>query len=190
MNNYLSTKGLHHPIARYGLRQGVGPFNGYEPFEPGEISLLSPVVDLDGKIWSLQFISPHGKKRFYPGGKLKGHFFSLGLIEKPTKILIAEGVATALTLYEDMGFPVIASFNCGNLAPVAELVRWKFPDADIVICADDDYLTEGNPGCTKAAEAATRCGGSWIPPDFDGLPRGVKDTDFNDLRRLREACHE
>jgi putative DNA primase/helicase len=61
--------------------------------------------------------------------------------------------------------------------------------SDLLICGDDDHATEGNPGRAKAMEAAVRCGGDWVLPDFTGLPRGPKDTDFNDLRRLREVHH-
>jgi putative DNA primase/helicase len=190
MDHYLASKGFQHPVNQYGLRQAYEPFNGYEPFGTGTASLIVPVMDIDGAIHSLQFIAPDGQKRFYPGGKLKGHFYAIGLFDKPVKILITEGIATALTLYEDIGFPVIVAFNCGNLAAVAEAIRWKYADVDILICGDDDHTTEGNPGRTKAMEAAARCGGDWVLPDFSGLLRGPKDSDFNDLRRLQEACDE
>jgi putative DNA primase/helicase len=189
-NDYLTSKGLSPPISDYGLRQGKGSFGTYTPFGDNEVSLIVPSVDVDGTLHSLQFVSTGGRKRFYPGGKLKGHFCHFGLIDNPVKILIAEGVATALTLFEDSGFPVVAAFNCGNLAAVAETIRWKYFDTDILICADDDHTTEGNPGCAMAAEAAVRIGCDWVPPDFTGLPRGPKDTDFNDLKRLKEAGHE
>jgi putative DNA primase/helicase len=187
-NSYLVSKGLPHPISDYGLRQAKEPLGSYIPFGSTDELLIVPVIDIDGDIHSIQIISPDGRKRFYPGGKLRAHFCPIGLIDKPVKILIAEGAATAATLYEDTGFPVIAAFNAGNLAPVAESIRWKYPDADILICGDDDHMTEGNPGRTKAREAAVRCGGEWVLPDFTGLPRGPKDTDFNDLRQLRRCA--
>ena len=187
MNSYLESKGLHQPFSLHGLRESKDPFKGYEPFEPGEVSLLIPVLDVAGKVWSLQFISPDGEKRFFPGGKLGGHFFPIGLIDNPSKILITEGIATALTLHEDTQQAVIAAFNCGNLAPVAEQIRWKYPEVEILICGDNDHATEDNPGRTKAIEAAARCGGDWTIPDFTGLNPGPKDTDFNDLKRLKES---
>ena len=190
MNYYLASKGFQRPVNEYGFRQGCEPFKGYNPFGIGETALIVPAVDVDGVIWSLQFIATDGRKRFYPGGKLRGHFCPIGPQGKPEKILIAEGIATSLTLYEDTSLPVIAAFNANNLIPVAEAIRWKYPQAEILICADDDHMTEGNPGITKAIEAAGRCGGDWVPPDFTGLSRGPKDTDFNDLQQLKEACHE
>ena len=108
----------------------------------------------------------------------------------PEKILICEGVATGLTLYEDMQCPVIVAFNAGNLAPVAESIRWKYSESGILICGDNDHATERNPGRTKAMEAAARCFGDWVVPDFTGLNAGPKDTDFNDLGRLKETSHE
>jgi putative DNA primase/helicase len=51
---------------------------------------------------------------------------------------------------------------------------------DIIICADDDAETKGNPGITKAAEAALAVNGKVATPDFgDARPDGA--TDFNDV---------
>ena len=188
MNGYLASKSLQRPVDEYGLRQGQGPFLNYKPFGTSEVSLIVPASDIGGATWSLQIIANDGRKRFYPGGKLHGHFCPIGLQGEPEKILIAEGVATALTLREDTGLPVITAFNANNLVPVAESIRWKYASVDILICGDDDHATEGNPGRTKAIEAAARCGGDWVLPDFSGLPRGEKDTDFNDLRQLRRCA--
>jgi putative DNA primase/helicase len=183
-NDYLTSKGLQVAVTDYGLRQGTELFNGYRPFDGAKASLIVPVMDIYGVIHSIQFIAPDGRKRFYAGGSIRGHFCPIGLQGEPEKILIAEGVATALTLFEDTGLPVIAAFNANNLVPVAESIRWKYASVDILICGDDDHTTEGNPGRTKAIETAARCGGDWVLPDFSGLPRGPKDTDFNDLRQL------
>ena len=50
----------------------------------------------------------------------------------------------------------------------------------MIICADDDAGTEGNPGLTKATEAAQAVDGLLAVPDFGaGRPDGA--TDFNDL---------
>ena len=75
------------------------------------------------------------------------------------------------------------AFTCGNLIPVAEVLRAKYPALDIVICADDDSGTDGNPGLTKAAESAKAVNGFLATPVFPES-RGAKDTDFNDLARL------
>ena len=51
---------------------------------------------------------------------------------------------------------------------------------DIIICADDDASTKGNPGITKAVAAALAVNGKVAKPDFGGIrPKGA--TDFNDV---------
>ena len=72
------------------------------------------------------------------------------------------------------------AFNAGNLLPVAKALREKYPEPTLIICADDDAGTEGNPGLTKATEAAQAVDGLLAVPDFGaGRPDGA--TDFNDL---------
>ncbi len=86
------------------------------------------------------------------GGKIRGCYFSIG---KPDgRVLIAEGFATGASVHEATGDAVAVAFNAGNLKPVAKILRAKFPDAHITVCADNDTKTEGNPGLTKATEAA------------------------------------
>jgi len=48
----------------------------------------------------------------------------------------------------------------------------------MVIAGDDDRFTEGNPGETKAREAAYKVGAQVAMPKF---PPGIAGTDFNDL---------
>ncbi|MCH2298913.1 MAG: hypothetical protein MK441_13560, partial [SAR324 cluster bacterium] len=59
-------------------------------------------------------------------------------------------------------------------------LREKYPTIEIVICADDDHKTEGNPGITKAVEAANASRSKIGVPEFYENRRD-KDTDFNDL---------
>src|SRR5262249_27240742 len=58
----------------------------------------------------------------------------------------------------------------------------KFRSARIIVAADDDYLTPGNPGLTKAREAATAVAAEVAVPDF-GADRPNGATDFNDLEQ-------
>ncbi|MDR1647772.1 MAG: DUF927 domain-containing protein [Zoogloeaceae bacterium] len=112
------------------------------------------------------------------GGRKAGCYFSIG---KPKGVIcIAEGYATAASVHEATGHAVAVAFDCGNLGPVAESLRAKLPDVRIVLCADDDRGTEGNPGLTKAREAAAAVGGVVAIPDF-GEGRADKWTDFNDM---------
>lgn len=144
--------------------------------------LLVPVRDAKGVLHSLQSIAADGSKRFLPSGRVKGCYHAIGRVSG--KVLICEGYATGATLYEQTKHAVAVAFNSGNLLPVAKALRAKFPCIDVVICADDDHATEGNPGLTAATEAARAVGGLLAVPDFAGLDRQATDTDFNDLQRL------
>ena len=74
--------------------------------------------------------------------------------------------------------------NAGNLQAVAMALHAKYPDLQIVIAADDDHATEGNPGMTAARQAALSVGGMVAVPLFDAN-RPAKATDFNDLHQLQ-----
>ncbi|HEY2862778.1 MAG TPA: DUF3987 domain-containing protein [Casimicrobiaceae bacterium] len=144
-------------------------------------ALVVPVRD-GAELHSLQFIEGDSSKRFLTGGQVRGHYFSIGVASGV--VAVAEGFATAATIHEATGHAVAVAFDCGNLEPAARAMRAKFPDARLVICADDDHKTDGNPGLAKAAEAARAVGGLLAVPSF-GDDRPDNATDFNDLHRLR-----
>lgn len=143
--------------------------------------LLVPVRDASGTLHDLQFIFPDGSKRFKSGTAVTGCYHAIG---KPDgRILIAEGYATGATLHEFTDHAVACAFSAGNLRPVAEVLKKKYPDTILIICADNDHATEGNPGLTKATEAARTVGGLLAVPCFPDT-RKQQNTDFNDLARL------
>ena len=143
--------------------------------------LVIRLLDDAGSLCSLQLISPDGSKRFLPGGKTRGCYFPIGNMPGAVFLLV-EGYATAASVYEATGFPTAAALTAGNLRPVAKLLKSKYPAAQIVICADDDSETPGNPGLTSAREAAAAVNGVVAVPDF-GPDRPMHATDFNDLHR-------
>jgi putative DNA primase/helicase len=106
-------------------------------------------------------------------------------------LLICEGWATGLSLRMalERKLPVFVGLDAGNLLPVAQLLRGLYPQSPLLICADDDWRTEGNPGRLKAhqaAKAVSECAYTW--PVFQRHLRGPKDTDFNDLA-LRQGLN-
>lgn len=142
--------------------------------------LIIPLYNESGEICSLQFIDGDGKKKFMPDGQVKDCYFCIAKLSN--LVCIAEGYATAASIHEATGYAVIVAFNAGKLVDAAKFARNKFPDIKIIICADDDYQTEGNPGLTKAKEAAKSVNGYVAIPDFsDERPDGF--TDFNDLHQ-------
>lgn len=162
-----------HP---YLLRKGVGP-HGTRVADCWR--LVVPVL-CDGEVVSLQFIAGDGTKRFLAGGRVSGGHYIIG--EPRGSILIAEGFATAATLHECCGKAAVVGFNAGNLPAAARAVRAAYPDADLVVCGDDDVSVAGNPGLTKATEAARVAGARLAVPGF-GSVRVAGESDFNDLAR-------
>ena len=145
--------------------------------------LVVPLYDQNQILQSLQFIGPDGDKKFLVGGLTKGCYYQIR--GAPDKILyVAEGFATAATVHEATGSAVAVAFNANNLKPVAIALRAKFPNLEMVICADDDHQTKGNPGIRKAREAALEVKASIAVPNF-GETRGKDETDFNDLYQVK-----
>ncbi|OIQ83195.1 DNA primase TraC [mine drainage metagenome] len=145
--------------------------------------LVLTIRDGSGDLQSLQFIGTDGGKKYLPGGKVKGGYFSIGKGKPDGVICVCEGFATGASINESTGYAVAVAFDCGNLLSVARVMRAKFPDIRLIICADDDYRTNGNPGITKATEAAHAVDGLVAVPDF-GNDRPDGATDFNDLHQL------
>jgi putative DNA primase/helicase len=176
-----SGAGPADPAHAYLKKKGVAP-HGVR--QAGDL-LLVP-VRIGGELRSLQTIpADGGKKLFLSDGEVRGGYYSIG--GKPeAELLICEGFATGASLFEATGYPVAIAFSAGNLEAVARALRAKYPGAKLVICADSDDRTDGNPGITKATTAARAVGGLIAVPDFgDDRPDGA--TDFNDLARHRGA---
>lgn len=146
-------------------------------------TLIVPVYDKSDSIMSLQFIKESGEKKFLTDGAIKGHYFSIG--KWTETIYICEGFATGATIHEVTGLLTVVAFNAGNLKPVAEAVRQKHPNAQIIIACDNDRKTKGNPGLTKGREAADVIHGTVVSPTFQNLGDSENPpTDFNDLMIL------
>lgn len=151
-----------------------------------------PATDCEGTLWTVQYISEDGTKRFAKDSKKEGCFHVLGglakLAETPV-IVITEGYATAATIKDATRLAaVVSAFDSGNLKPIAKALHDKFPNTPIIVAADDDKyleLTKGiNPGKEKGREAADAVNGFVILPTFapgeqSSTPR--KFSDFNDL---------
>ena len=146
--------------------------------------LVVPVIDQAGEILSYQTIDSDGNKRFLKGGKVEGGFYELRGNRKI--VFVGEGFATCASIYEATGYTVMVAFDCGNLAKVAKAAKEMFPAAKIVIGADNDQFTEGNPGVTKGRAAAALVFGEIVYPSFgDADMVDNKPTDWNDLHCLQ-----
>jgi putative DNA primase/helicase len=164
----------------------------------GDGSIVVPLLryDLprDEALKAVQRIYGDGTKRFTKGFTKPRCALRLGggVVPLDQPILVCEGYATALTIRMATGrrVTVFMALDAGNLVHVCEMLRELYAEHRLLICADDDWHTEGNPGRDKArstAKALGRCDIVW--PVFAGIDRGAKDTDFNDLH-LRCGLNE
>jgi phage/plasmid primase-like uncharacterized protein len=151
-------------------------------------ALLVPGHDASNHIHTLQRITPEGKQ-FEAGSRKNGCFFAVDPEQKLGQdgepILIAEGFATAASVHLATGKPVAAAFDAGNLKPVAESLRAKYPEAPIAILADNDHQLETNVGMNKAVLAAKAVQGSVVVPELSVHEKAKGLTDFNDVHQNR-----
>ena len=177
---YLTKKG----VVAYGLK------------EDGKGNLLVPGCDQDGKLKTIQTINANGDKYFEPGCPKAGAMHIIGEDEengrpekirdiKAPKIYISEGYATGATVHLATDSPVVMAFDANNLKAVAMAVREIHPEANIILCADNDHKTDKNVGLEKAQEAAQAVGGEVISPEFTKEEMAQGLTDFNDLHQAR-----
>ena len=169
--------GHHHPYlqakgtAPHGLRQH------------GDV-LLVPLF-CDGVLVNLQRIHPDGGKRFLPRARLKGAASLVGRLAGAGRVYLCEGWATAATLHEATGCPVVAAMTANNLATVGRNLRQRLPSGvAITVAADNDHRTEGNPGITAGRSAAQAIRADLTWPRFPCS--GCACTDFNDLARCQQ----
>jgi putative DNA primase/helicase len=129
------------------------------------------------------------KKVFNEGLIKKGAFtrvteFDIG---KTEIVYLAEGYATACSVFASTSTSTICAFDSGNLTFVIEVLKKINPDIKIIIAADDDFQTvingrQVNVGinaalyCQKKHQNVT-----YRKPIFKSR---VDETDFNDLHIL------
>lgn len=177
---YLTRKG----VQPHGVRFAAGGW------------LLVPLRDAAGKLWNVERIAPAKPTDGGPDklglkdGRRSGLWHMVGAVASPASdtaapgvLLVAEGYATAASLFEATGYPVAVACTAGNLAHVAKALHALYPAALLVLCGDDDLKTlrdRGfNPGRDKATAAARAVQGLAIFP----APLAADGGDFNDLHQ-------
>ncbi|CAH3354505.1 TPA: DUF927 domain-containing protein [Klebsiella michiganensis] len=159
---YLTSKGLQCPF----------------PLMP-DGSLLMVLKNGAGAVTGAQGIKPDGNKRLVAGTVKKGSFCVVNSVESPETVVIAEGLATTLSvnLMRPDALAVVA-VDAGNLLPVAEVMRRRYPEARIIIAADND-IKPGEPNTGKeAAEKAAKAVSGWV-----ALPQSEEKADWNDYHQ-------
>lgn len=173
-----------HP---YIKKKGIQPLNVRRFTSHKRDVLVLPMVNLiTGKIESLYLIYPNGFKRPLKGTQFNGLCMAVGgELRSSSTLWLAEGWATAISLHSEVKQPVVVAFSAGNLEPVAERLRQRYPTATIKLCADDDRATQQRTGKNAGIEYAKRLQSRYpeialykpiFPPD---APHGLSDV--NDL---------
>ena len=183
---YLKRKGvMPTQTLREASEKLVKSVLGYSPKSDGRLlsgRILVVPVKVGEKLSTIELIDENGLKTALAGGAKSGGFWCSAPLEKgvdsPKSILVAEGIATALSASEATGYPSVASLSVGNMGKTALAIKKRFPESKIVILADLDKSTgQAHQQAQKAAESA---GAILIAPDF-GQERQPHETDFNDM---------
>ena len=151
-------------------------------------SILVPMLDYSknpSSFIGIQTIKPDGTKLFPKGVAKSGSACRLGEISERL-LMICEGYATGLSIRMATShvLAVFVAFDAGNLIKIVALLREKYPKHVLLICADNDQKTKGNPGIAAAKKALKTVGNAAvIYPIFP--VNDVKSSDFNDLHVTR-----
>ncbi|MEJ8476896.1 DUF5710 domain-containing protein [Roseibium algae] len=164
--------------------------------------MVVPLRDTTGRIWSLQFVGD--EKNFLKNGRKEGLHHTIDpdkeLQKDPAKgqdkgdkltIVIGEGYATGADVHKATKLPTFVAFDGDNLVSTAKAVREKYPQANILIAADDDHHLQlkspplPNKGLKCAQRAADAVGGKVLAPSFTPAEKSKGLTDWNDLKQER-----
>ncbi|EJY1764768.1 TPA: DUF927 domain-containing protein [Klebsiella pneumoniae subsp. pneumoniae] len=142
-------------------------------------SLLLSLVDDTGTVTAAQTITPQGEKRLLTGSAKRGAYHAVNVADAPQSVLIAEGLATALSVHLIRPEALtVCAIDAGNLQPVAQAMHQRYPNAQIIIAADND-IKPGEPNTGKdAAEKAAKAVSGWV-----ALPPTVEKADWNDYHQ-------
>lgn len=163
----------------YLVKKQIKPVYGMKYFAIKK-QIIVPMVDVYGKMWSLQSIDTTGGKQFASGGRIKGCFFPIGNIKDSTITIVCEGVATGISIYTATNIPTIAAMNAGNIDSVVSELTKSCSCKQIIIAGDNDWEKIPNTGKETAYKVAQKYALKAVLPNK--LLSGM--SDFNDV-----FCH-
>lgn len=172
----------------YLTRKGVEAAPGIKINDKQE--LVIPFSNAQGDIRSYQRIPLTGGKdaRILKDSEKTGNWFALGTPQNGRPLLFAEGYATAASLHETSGLPVLMTIDAGNMIAVGQNARAVWPDSQFIFCADNDHQLKNpltgepeNKGILSATRAAELTNGEVIAPAFTQAELEQNLTDFNDM---------
>ena len=149
-----------HP---YLAKKGIGVHGARAT---GDGRLVVPLYDADGTLSSLQYIDHEGGKLYHAGGQTGGKFWVVGSSDELGTLYVAEGFATAATIFEATNRPCVVAYSASNLVPVTGSLREKHGIMqDIVIVADHD---QSGVGQRYAEQASAKYGARMVMPPILG----------------------
>jgi putative DNA primase/helicase len=153
-----------HPDHPYLKRKGI---QTHGVRITGDGRLMVPLYDQNGTLSTLQYIDEDGGKLYHPGGKSGGKFWMIGSLDEPGPLYIAEGFATAATIYETTSRPCVVAYSASSLVPVTASLREMYgATQDIVIVADHD---KHGVGQRYADQASAKYGARVVMPPIEGM---------------------
>ena len=184
----------------YLNKKGIQSHSGMKRLADGTI--VVPLVD-GQRITSLQTITPNGDKRMMSQAPKQGSFYPIGDRKNPERVFIAEGVATAETVWQmvTQAAPghrmlVVAAVDSNNLPYVADKLHAKYPTARMYIAADNDIHNEHkglkNAGIEAARQVEDRYPGVVVltPPVDAQAARGMDWNDYAQAYGIKAATEE
>lgn len=87
----------------------------------------------------VQFIDADGDKLFLKGCAKDGSYHAIK--GDGDLLVIGEGLATMAAVHDALGCSVVVAFDAGNLKPVAQAMKLKYPEKRIVFASDGDQWT-------------------------------------------------
>lgn len=184
----------------YLTKKGIQSHSGMKRLADGTV--VVPLVD-GQRITSLQTIAPNGDKRMMSQASKQGSYYPIGDRKAPERIFIAEGVATAETVWQmvTQAAPghrmlVVAAVDSNNLPAVADKLRGRYPASRLYIAADNDIHNEHkglkNAGIEAAQQVAAKYPGVvvLVPPVAPQATHGMDWNDYAAAHGIAQATDE
>lgn len=130
-----------HP---YLAKKNITNISGMKVAPDGR--LMAPCY-FNGEISGLQYIDSDGGKLWMKGSKSGGAYWHIGNINQDGTIYIAEGIATATSVHQATGCPVIIAFSAQNIPIISKNYSANLKQK-LIIVADNDASGTGEK-CAK-----------------------------------------
>ncbi len=175
----------------------------------GRAQLLVPVLAIDASnepswvgmqriAWAEAGVSPD--KRFVSGTPTRGAFAAIPIdgsdVEAPLrayeaarqapKVVICEGIGTALAIHQATGLPVLAALSAQNLPDVARSLHEQL-HGHVVIYADNDGERAAYKGQSFALQAARILGAGRTSIVLPARPGGITPPGYDARDQLRDG---